>query len=342
MQSKNVYIGVFPPPYGGITVKNVLLCDLISKQRKLEIINLLGTKHRKKLCFFSFLRAIYNLCFGRQIIYGLDSKRLKLIMRFHRFFKKSLTKTVVIAMGGVFPEKVDRSSCLKHCLLDVKVIFVETEGMKTQLEQMGFGNVEIFPNPKPEKGACEPKKNETEPLKLVYFSQISEEKGIADIMQLSALLNHEPSLSYQLDFYGHIVPTIEEQFMNFIKTTENVSYQGIFDSTKVDVYKKLNEYDILLFPTHWTTEGVPGILVEAKMAGLAVIASAVSHNLELVREEQNEGVIIRDNYPKEMAEIIQKCDRDRMFLDEIKKGSYNSRKRYSLEEYERIVIEKLD
>lgn len=177
-------------------------------------------------------------------------------------------------------------------------------------------------------------------LKLVYFSQISREKGVEEIIKLVGLLNNKTEISYKLDFYGHIVPEVKDEFDKFINNSLNVNYCGIFDSTKSSVYKKLNEYDILLFPTRWKGEGVPGILVEAKMAGVAVIASPMNFNKEIVCENMNEGFILEKEYPQEMLNIIERCYKDRDLLDRMKMGSYQSRKRYALEEYE-DMIEKL-
>lgn len=99
----------------------------------------------------------------------------------------------------------------------------------------------------------------------------------------------------------------------------------------------MNEYDILLFPTHWKGEGVPGILVEAKMAGLAVIASPMNFNAEIIREDKDEGFLLKKDYPNEMLEIIQKCMRDKKLLEHIKLESYRSRKRYAISEYEKMI-----
>lgn len=128
-----------------------------------------------------------------------------------------------------------------------------------------------------------------------------------------------------------------EKFEEFVNKSPNVKYCGVFDSTKSSVYKKLNEYDILLFPTHWKGEGVPGILVEAKMAGLAVIASPMNFNAEIIREDNKEGFLLEKDYAVEMAEIIKKCAENRELLKSIKEESYKSRKRYSINEYEKML-----
>ena len=73
----------------------------------------------------------------------------------------------------------------------------------------GFEYVEIFPNPKSQLGICYPQNaHKNKELKLVYFSQISREKGVEEIILFVGLLNNKTEISYKLDFYGHIVPEV--------------------------------------------------------------------------------------------------------------------------------------
>ena len=126
-------------------------------------------------------------------------------------------------------------------------------------------------------------------------------------------------------------------FQEFIRKNENVRYCGVFDTIRNNVYQKLNEYDILLFPTKHATEGVPGILVEAKMAGVAVIASDRCYNAELVVEADLEGKLVHQDYAQEMYEIIVEFDLNRDLLNKIKRGSFKSSERYTIEKYNEMV-----
>ena len=341
--NKEVYvIGVYPPPYGGATVKCELFCKMLKNvgiiANKIDIYE----ANRNKTKIIGILKTcIKAYKSNNPVVYCLDSKRLRIMIFLQKMFKKSFTNTTVLVIGGIFHETVAEHPAFEKCMKRGNGIWVETEGMKENLLKRGFDNVEVFPNPKSQIGNCYPqnaKKNKE--LKLVYFSQISREKGVEEIIKLVGLLSNKTEISYKLDFYGHIVPEVKDKFDEFINNSLNVSYCGIFDSTKSSVYKKLNEYDILLFPTRWKGEGVPGILVEAKMAGVAVIASPMNFNKEIVCENMNEGFILEKEYPQEMLNIIERCYKDRDLLNRMKIGSYQSRKRYTLEEYE-DMIEKL-
>lgn len=338
MERKCYVVGVYPPPYGGATVKCELFCSMLNKKgyipEKVDIFEV----SRKKSKAFSVLRmCIEAFQSDVPIVYCLDSKRLKAVVLLQKLFKKSFKRTTILVIGGVFHETVTGDTAFENSMKQIKGIWVEAEGMRKKLHQRGFRNVEAFPNPKSEEGSCKPQiAEEKKELRLVFFSQISKEKGVESIIKLVELLD-KGKISYQLDFYGHIVPQFKDEFEKFIARSPKVNYCGVFDSTKSSVYKKLNGYDILLFPTQWKGEGVPGILVEAKMAGLAVIASPMNFNREIIREDNGEGFLLDQQYPKEMLDIIKRCSEDNRLLNQMKEGSYRSRKRYALEEYENMV-----
>mgnify|MGYP002239410386 CR=1 FL=1 len=55
-------------------------------------------------------------------------------------------------------------------------------------------------------------------------------------------------------------------------------------------YRTLCRYDIMLFPTYWYGEGFPGIVMDAYIAGLPLIASDWNINTEVITEKT--GIII--------------------------------------------------
>lgn len=337
---KYCVIGVFPPPYGGATVKCQLFCSLLErKQVPYRMVDLYTMSRRKLTAPFVLLRAVLSFLKNENIVYCLDSKRLGFILRFQEIFPATFAKTNVLVIGGVFHDTLQKNKRLWKLMKQVKCLWVETAGMASKLGAMGLQNVKVFPNPKSEIGACEPRfSSDSETIKLVYFSQVSEQKGILETLALAERLKKE-GIPYKLDIYGHVVTEVRKTFEKALLELPSVKYCGVFDSTKSSVYSHLNQYDLLVFPTKWFAEGVPGVLVEAKMAGIAIIASDCSYNSEIVREDQEEGFIVRGDLVKSMFDVISQCYEDKDLLMNMKYGSSRSRKRYSLERFEKIVTE---
>lgn len=172
-------------------------------------------------------------------------------------------------------------------------------------------------------------------LRCVFFSQIQPEKGADLVLEAARMLPH-----VDFSFYGNIVDDYKDIFMNRVNAQQNVSYYGVFKGTIDAVYGELSKYDVLLFPTKWDIEGVPGILVEGKIAGLAEIVSNKSYNAELVRDGV-EGVVIAENTGNCLAAAIQQLAEDRDFLNSMKKGSRESSEHYYIENYIESIADNL-
>ena len=83
-------------------------------------------------------------------------------------------------------------------------------------------------------------------------------------------------------FYGEIKKDYEQDFYAAVREVGNVVYHGVFSGSADAVYQELGQYDVLLLPTRWKAEGLPGILVEAKISGLPAVVSDHNFNREIV------------------------------------------------------------
>lgn len=145
----------------------------------------------------------------------------------------------------------------------------------------------------------------------------------------------------EFSFYGDIVDDYKDIFMSRVNAQQNVSYYGVFKGSIDAVYGELSKYDVLLFPTKWDIEGVPGILVEGKIAGLAEIVSNKSYNAELVRNGI-EGIVLGDNSAADLAAAIQQLDENRKALSTLKAGSRFSAEQYFIENYISAIKKELE
>ena len=82
-----------------------------------------------------------------------------------------------------------------------------------------------------------------------------------------------------------IIDDVRDDFLNGLKTVPNAHYCGV---AEVGTGPQLiSQYDALVLPTYYETEGHPGVLIEAMHAGVPVIATQVRTFPELVTNGVN-------------------------------------------------------
>jgi glycosyltransferase involved in cell wall biosynthesis len=101
---------------------------------------------------------------------------------------------------------------------------------------------------------------------------------------LPALLRVHPALKLVIVGYGELETNLRE-----LATTTGVAEQVLFTGQRSDVSDLLPAFDIFALPSR--TEGLSIALLEACATGLAVVATAVGGNTEIIRHEET-GLLI--------------------------------------------------
>jgi len=322
-----IYIGRFTPTSGGVTAKNSAIYSEISKQADVERIDLTELKKGKIMLVFYLLSAFLNP--KNVLIIGTTAKIRRLMTAFLYFInRKAMNSSVLVVMGGAFAKNTEKDLPYQKWLKEYKVVYVETEKMKSHLESFGLSNVSVFPNcrKRPETEVRVNNQNE-EALKCVCFSMIYPEKGIDTVLLAAKNLPH-----IQFDFYGGIDKQYEERFLNDVEKLPNCNYNGVYKVQGDNVYNMLNEYDLLLFPTRMDCEGVPGTLVESKIAALPAVVSNVAFNAELV-EHGVSGVVLKENTPEALEKAISSLNTDKATLIKLKQGALASAEYFYFDRY---------
>ena len=191
-------------------------------------------------------------------------------------------------------------------LQKLRGVYVEGNMMKIELEKQGLKNVKVVPNFKPITYLSQPTpKSANEPYRFVFLSRIHPNKGIKEIVEATKQLNEMGMQNkFTVDFYGKIEPGYEEEFNATIAPLSNVSYRGFLNLMDNRGYEELSTYDVMLFPTYYEGEGFPGVVIDANMSGLPIIASDWHMNREVVVNGLT-GYIIPTNDSKELAEKMK-------------------------------------
>ena len=193
------YIGHFPPPYGGVTIKNNIIHNNLLKYIKVSSIDLgliknMNIKEMFKLCSVFVSRS-------NTLIIGSSGTSRRLFSCFLYYLnRKVLNRSLLILMGGISSRIIAKDPKYLKWVGEFKQVYVETQGMKYELNEAGIKNVSVFPNcrEKP-KELPEIKKDDSTKIKCLYFSQISKNKGADIVLEAAALLNNF-DISYSIDF----------------------------------------------------------------------------------------------------------------------------------------------
>lgn len=136
---------------------------------------------------------------------------------------------------------------------------------------------------------------------LLNVSRLIPLKGQMDLIKALKIVREEFT-NIKLMFAGHgSYYSLLKKEVSKLGLEENVEFLGRVEN--VSCY--LKEADVFVYPSY--SEGLPGALIEAMMAGKIIIASNIRENLECVNDES--AVIFEKGNVSELAEkIIQVLD----------------------------------
>ncbi len=315
-------INIFNLPNGGEEYKNQLILEKLSELTifHTEAIDTYNWKSKPILIFKLFI----NLLFRRfdSIVISASSASTYLLLKIISKIKPSiLLNTHYFVIGGYFPEGIKTKRYNWKTYSNLKSVVVEGNILKDQILSISeLNNVKVAPNFKKFDSELKLKFKDDSIFKFVFIGRISKSKGILEIVEASRILKiQHPAINFTVDLYG---PFEEE-----IKFPEDLPmyYKGYLDimNNQQESYATLSEYSCMLFPTYWKGEGFPGVIIDAYIAGLPVIATDWNMNKEVVEDGETGSIIpIQDANSLAMAMLKMMQEPDL-----VKKMSENSLKK---------------
>ena len=325
------YIGIFPPPYGGVTIKNENLYNAISSKLTINRIDL------NKIKKFNLVECIRLCCVlvnrNTKLMIGVAGQRRAFTKLLYFINRSCMQNSIIFIMGGVAGKEIASDLEYIKYMKKYKTIYVETKGMKEDFNNIGLFNVEIYPNARHRSNATMyPNKKNEQTLKCVFFSLIDKIKGADIILETAQCVGNA-----EFHFYGEISSKFREDFFKEINVLDNAYYHGVFKGTSDDVYNELKKYDVLLLPTKWKAEGVPGILVESKIAKVPAIVSNINYNAEIVRDNVD-GIVLEKNDSVNLSLTINRLISNREVVSKMSQECEKSAEQYFIDTHlDRIV-----
>lgn len=256
-----------------------ILCERYGK----ENIVTLDTNYFRKNLFANYVQ-VFSICNKCSTILILPtSNGLKLLLPVLKYLKKKRKfKILYPVIGGWLPEYLKMNKGIKKLLHCVDYIYPETNDMRDAIKRMGFDNVETLYNFSIRKTikTLPEKQWKSSPFKFCTFSRVTKEKGIEEAIKAISTINKNKKVC-TLDIYGPIDSGYKDEFKNILMSTDDaIQYKGVLEGD--DVIATLSQYFVMLFPTYYHGEGMPGAVLEAFSAGVPVIATNWHSNAEVI------------------------------------------------------------
>lgn len=335
MKNKLMIIGGFLDHkniIGGDTVKNTILANKLKEMGyTFKIFNTTFNWRKNKIK--TSMKLFWQIYTYRpsHIILSASSGGAISFLRGANFLKKVFRfKLLYLVIGGHIGEIVNNNFKIKKLLSYCDKIYVETLGLKKELNHAGINNVIHLPNFKNISFTPSLTKKVSLPLKIVFFSRVYREKGIELAVNAVKIINNKTEKNALiLDIYGPIKKGYELDFKKLLRSSNNVKYQGVISAFKEETHNILSEYDLMIFPTFHFGEGLPGALIDSFISGLPVLASDWKYNSEIVKDKIT-GRLFETNNLQDLIEKLRWFIKNKEKIFEMKKNCVKEKEKYNV------------
>lgn len=280
------------------------------------------------------IKSIIQQCNNVVIMPG--RRGLKILFPYYKFIgKKYKTRLHYLVVGGWLPKFLQHNKKYIKLLSEIDGLYVQTQRVKDELNEMGLSNVSILPNFRRFDGNYVKNKHVNNYLKLVYFSRIIKEKGVEIAIDAVKNINSKyKQHKVTLDIWGPIGEKYEDEFFEIMNSVNNysITYKGFLEPNKI--YDTLSNYDIMVFPTYYQGEGFPGAILDAYISGIPVIASDWQDNAEFI-EPDITGFLFEAKSSVDFEKVLNNILDNK--LHDLEKMSENCRVKSSMYHVDNII-----
>ncbi len=247
-----------------------------------------------------------------------------------------------VVVGGWLAEFIENKPLHIKLLRNIEGIYPETIYLLNQLQdKYRFKNVyqlhnfRIVEDDNVEKSIL---KERYETVKLVFMARVHPMKGVDLLFNLSDEISKLNNLNITIDIYGPILEEYKNEFDGKEKNSLIIKYKGILQPNKIQ--ETLASYDLMLFPTKYYTEGFPGSILDAYMAGIPVVATKWKYADEFIDNNVSGIISPFDNdeaFINNVVSIINNTNR----INELKEGAQKQAIKYSPEVAWEVIKERV-
>lgn len=276
---------------------------------------------------FSLFEMFWKVITCRTIIYLPAHNNLKIIFPIIFVLSKIFrTKIHYFVVGGWLREFLANLPLHRFMLRHISGIHTETQLLKSELETYyNFTNVDVFPNFR--FFDFQPSRTLGDKLRVVFMARVNKMKGLDWIFSLAEYIkSHRLEDKITLTFYGPIHEEDRDYFEAELRKYSFAEYKGVLQPS--EIHQTLNDYDVMLLPTHYYTEGLPGSIIDAYISGIPVIVTDWKHSREFVDDGKCGFVIPFEDGEDALIDCVIRLMNNRDTLLELQNGALSKRKAF--------------
>lgn len=226
-----------------------------------------------------------------------------LLPLYARWARRGRPRVHYLVVGGWLPRVVNRRPRSVNALQELQGIYVQSNRMVRELEGAGLRNVALLPNFRRFPHERERSRACGDPFRFVFLSRIMPEKGVEHAIEAVQRLNvHKGAQVATLDLWGPLTTGAQVWFERVMQGAgAAIRYRGVL--APETVVTQLPSYDMMLFPTYYSGEAFPGVIIDAMVSGIPVIASDWQDNPEFVEHGKN-GLLFKTRDVDELTRYV--------------------------------------
>ena len=236
------------------------------------------------------------------------------------------TQILYFVVGGWLVEFLRKKPLHRWMLKRIRCILPETELMCQQLqENYGFHRVRKFPNFRFTDNFVLQSHHDAGKLHIVFCARVNRMKGLDVMFNLADYIQKNYEEQINIDFWGPLHEPDQDYFFDQIQKYSCTRYCGVLSPEHIA--PTLSQYDVAVLPTHFYTEGLPGTVIDAYMAGIPIIVSKWKHAEEFVLD----GVTGFEHGDSELRNKIDLLFDNNEVLQRMKRAAFQESRQYTAE-----------
>lgn len=333
---KVLIIGPFPNPISGVSLANKVVKEVLdhSNEFKTDFVNTsypifedsVGSFSFKKFLFFIKINTKVFKIFKSNIVYITPGQTFFGVVKYALFILISLflKKELVIHVHGNYLGKQyaelngARKKIFYYLISKFTKGIVLSPSLKANLTPfLKDSKIFVIPN-FGEDYLCEKKNKATgDTLKILYLSNLMEEKGILFLLEALKKLEKE-NITYKAKIAGNIDRELKELIFDKISNLKHTNYVGVV--CKKEKRNLLKWSNIFVLPTFYKMEGQPISILEALATDNVIVATSHAGIPDIIRIGVN-GYFIKAKSSDSIVAIFLFLHENKLKIKEISKNN---------------------